>query len=52
MVRVRPIRKFQMIPPTRVVGIGIWIIGRSRVEVIDIVDFTSVLGKRTPNLAI
>ena len=43
-VRVRPIRKFWMIPPTWVVGIGIWINGRSRVEVIDIIDFNNGLG--------
>jgi len=41
-----------MVPPTRVIGIGIGVIGRPWVEVIDIIDFISVLSKRTPNLAI
>jgi len=41
-----------MAPPTWVIGIGIRAIGRSRVEIINIIDFISVLGKRTPNLAV
>ena len=50
-VRVRPIREIWMVPPTRVIGIRIWVIGRPRVEV-DIIDFISILGKKTTNLAI
>jgi len=51
-VRARPIREIRMVPPTQVIGLGIWVIGRPLVEVIDIIDSISVLGKRTPNLAI
>jgi len=51
-VRIRPIREIWMVPPIRVISIRIWIIGRLRVEVINIIDFISILGKRTPNLAI
>jgi len=41
-----------MIPSTRIVDTGASVIGRCRVEVLGIIDFTRVLGKRTPNLAI
>jgi len=41
-----------MIPLTRIIGIRVRVIGRSRVEVLDIIDFTRVLEKRTPNLTI
>jgi len=45
--------KILVIPLTWIIGIGIRAIGRSRVEVIDIVDLvTSVLGRTTPNLTI
>ena len=50
--RVRPIREIGMVPPTRVMGIEIWVIDRPWVEVIDIIDFIGVLGKRTPKLVI
>ena len=49
-VRVRPIIEIGMIFPTLVIGIGIRVIGRPRVEIFDIIDFISVLGKRTPKL--
>ena len=42
-----------MAPPNRIISVGIRIIGQSWVEIIDIIDLVaSVLGKRTPNLAI
>jgi len=49
-VRVRPIRKIWMVPPTRVISIGIWVIGRPRVEVINIIDFIIILGKKDSQL--
>jgi len=41
-----------MVPPTRTVGPKVKVIGRSRVEILNIVHFTRVLGKRTPILTI
>ena len=51
-VQTRPIREIQMISPTQNVYIRASAIGRCWVEVLDIIDFTRVLEKRTPNLTI
>jgi len=33
-----PIGEIGMIPLTRIIGVGEWVIGQSRIEIIDIID--------------
>ena len=50
---VRPIGEIGVIPPTQIICIKKWIIGWSRIEIVDIVNLvTRFLGKWNPNLAI
>jgi len=38
--------------PTWIVGIRVRVIGQSRVEILNVIHFIRVLGKRTPNLRV
>jgi len=45
-------REIRVILPNWIVGIRVRVIGQSRVEILNIINFIRVLGKRTPNLTV
>jgi len=51
-VWIRPIREIQVIFSTWIIGIRVRIIGLSRVEILNIINFIGALGKRAPNLIV
>ena len=43
---IRPIEKIGVMPLTRIIGVREWVIGWSRIKIVNVVDwFTNILGK-------